>query len=828
MSGISVRARAGVLALAVLLGATALSITPAQAAPAAVMIDGGPTSASDPTPIRLDADLYLPATTPAPAVVLAHGFGGSKASVAAQAEQLANAGFVVLAYSARGFGKSIGKISMNSPQFEVADARAVIDYLAKRPEVQLDGAGDPRVGIAGASYGGALALLVGGYDARVDAIAADITWNNLQSALFPQSVENTQDPGVFKQLWTSYFFASGLLPTQGGAPSLCGRFSPEWCALYFASVETGEVTPAAAALMRASSPASVTDRITSPTLLTAGLADSLFPLAQVDATARQIAAAHPQTPVKVVWHSGGHDGGVSERTRLDALLVDWFEAHLAKQGKVENGFEVTFVTGNILTRRTNSGPDVQRAATYPGLFGSAQTAVELHGGTQPVLAPAGGLPAAISVLPGVGSLSALSGSVMPGQAAVFNSKPLSQSVSVVGSSRVSLTLSSPTPVRDVVLFASLRVVSPSGVETLPNGLVAPIRVASLDSTPTEATVDLPAIAVQADPGDTLRLVVSTTDSGYRLPTRPAMYRVGLATPAVSVATVATAPLDASVPAYWWLVGSLGFALLVGVVVFVRKPRRHAGDTRADLVDVPIAVEGLAKAFKGGVHAVDGLSFSIPAGEVIGLLGPNGAGKTTTMRMAMGLITPTAGDVFVFGERVVPGAPVLARIGALVEGAGFLPHLSGRENLELYWRASGRTTEDPRFDDVLEIANLGTAVDRKVRTYSQGMRQRLGIAQAMLGMPDVLMLDEPTNGLDPQQIRAMRDVMHAYAGTGRTVIVSSHMLSEVEQTCTFVVVMHRGRLITTGEVRELLAGRSNMRLEDFFLEVVGDDLTVGKA
>ena len=143
-------------------------------------------------------------------------------------------------------------------------------------------------------------------------------------------------------------------------------------------------------------------------------------------------------------------------------------------------------------------------------------------------------------------------------------------------------------------------------------------------------------------------------------------------------------------------------------------------------------------------------------------------------------------------------------------------------------ASGRMADDPRFDEVLEIANLGTAVDRKVRTYSQGMRMRLGIAQAMLGLPDLLMLDEPTNGLDPQQIKAMREVLHAYAATGRTVIVSSHMLSEVEQTCTYVVVMHRGRLVTSGEVADLLAGRADMRLEDFFLEVVGDDLTVGKA
>ena len=150
----------------------------------------------------------------------------------------------------------------------------------------------------------------------------------------------------------------------------------------------------------------------------------------------------------------------------------------------------------------------------------------------------------------------------------------------------------------------------------------------------------------------------------------------------------------------------------------------------------------------------------------------------------------------------------------------MPHLSGRENLRLYWKASGREQQDPNLDYVLEIAGLGTAIDRKVRTYSQGMRQRLGIAQAMLGMPDVLVLDEPTNGLDPPQIREMRQVLQDYAATGRTVVVSSHLLSEVEQTCSHVVVMHRGTLIVQGTVAELLAGRSGARLEDVFMEIVG--------
>ena len=235
----------------------------------------------------------------------------------------------------------------------------------------------------------------------------------------------------------------------------------------------------------------------------------------------------------------------------------------------------------------------------------------------------------------------------------------------------------------------------------------------------------------------------------------------------------------------------------------------------------MVIEGLVKQFGQGVRAVAGVNFTVPRGVVLGLLGPNGAGKTTTMRMAMGLIQPTEGSAFVFGERVRPGAPVLSRIGAFVEGPGFLPHLSGRENLDLYWRASGRIG-DSHLDEVLEIAGLGPSVDRKVRTYSQGMKQRLGIAQAMLGMPDLLLLDEPTNGLDPPQIREMRQVLRDYAKDGRTVILSSHLLGEVEQTCTDVVVMHRGTVVATGTVADLLAGRSGQHLEDVFMDLVGSD------
>ena len=185
---------------------------PLQAAepPESLTIAGGPASATDTTPVDLDADLYLPETVPAPAVVLAHGFGGDKSGGADQAGRLAAAGFVVLTYSARGFGESTGLISMNSPDFEVADASKLIDFLSERPEVTQDAEGDPRVGFAGGSYGGALALLVAGYDNRVDALASDITWNNLETSLFGQSIDGSTQLGVYKNLWTGFFFSVGL------------------------------------------------------------------------------------------------------------------------------------------------------------------------------------------------------------------------------------------------------------------------------------------------------------------------------------------------------------------------------------------------------------------------------------------------------------------------------------------------------------------------------------------------------------------------------------------------------------------------------------------
>jgi ABC-2 type transport system ATP-binding protein len=210
--------------------------------------------------------------------------------------------------------------------------------------------------------------------------------------------------------------------------------------------------------------------------------------------------------------------------------------------------------------------------------------------------------------------------------------------------------------------------------------------------------------------------------------------------------------------------------------------------------------------------VERVDFTVERHQVVGLLGPNGAGKTTALRVLLGLTMPTAGDALVFGHRLVPGSPILSRVGALVEGPGFLPHLSGLDNLKAYWRATGRPRADARFDEALEIAGLGDSIHRRTKNYSHGMRQRLAIAQAMLGLPDLLVLDEPTDGLDPPQIAEMRRVLKRYATDGRAVLVSSHLLAEVEQTCTHVVVLNKGWIVASGPVDDIVGDSPSVQFE----------------
>jgi ABC-2 type transport system ATP-binding protein len=209
----------------------------------------------------------------------------------------------------------------------------------------------------------------------------------------------------------------------------------------------------------------------------------------------------------------------------------------------------------------------------------------------------------------------------------------------------------------------------------------------------------------------------------------------------------------------------------------------------------IAMRDVTKRFSTGVIAVDHLSFSVERGEVCGLLGPNGAGKTTSLRVLLGLVRPTSGSVVL---------PDLRRVGVMIEQAAFVPYLTGQQNLRLWWKSGGGRWPAPGLDLALDIAGLGPAVDRPVKTYSLGMHQRLGLARALLNQPEVLILDEPTIGLDPQEMRSVRALLRRVAGEGATVLLSSHLLAEVEEVCTQVVVMDRGKHVAEGTVAELVS------------------------
>jgi ABC-2 type transport system ATP-binding protein len=832
--------------------------------------------------VRLDASVYLPASTPAPAVLISPGFGGTKTSLDGQARELAQQGFVVLTYTPRGFGASTGLIGLNSPDYEVADAKQLVDWLATRPDVTKDGPNDPRVGVTGGSYGGALSLMLAGSDPRVDAIAPVITYNDLSQALVPNTatanLAATNTPaagafaanGVFKRAWAGIFFASGLggggiapqteAPQAGGgsatttatptAPTVpsgstapaggpltqgaCGRFVPQVCAAYQQLATTGQADQQTVALLHRDSPVSVTSHITVPTMIVQGEQDTLFGLDQADANARQITAAGGK--VKMVWYDGGHDGG-APGPALRQQIGDWFQHYLRGQGADPGTAFQYDVQGSF---RSNGQQSVRTvtAPAYPGLAGAGtqRQPISLNGPSQQILNPPGGNPAAISGLPGLsGTLGAAASrlaSDIPGETASFQTGALPSQLLVAGSSTVRLRVSAvpgQAPSGQAVLFAKLYDIAPTGQRTLPGGGVAPIRIDPLpaNGTPVDVTVTLPGIVAPVQAGHVLQLAVSTTDQSYANMSQPAVLRVSLDSTSgqLSVPVVPGTSGAIALPKAQFIAIGVVLALVLLAGAFLLLRRRRPDDFDPALADVPLVLSGLGKAYPKGVVAVDDLSFQVSSGQVVGLLGPNGAGKTTALRMLMGLVRPSSGSIRVFGHLVRPGSPVLSRIGSFVEGSGFLPHLSGTANLHLYWAATGRPEAEAGFAEALEIAGLGTAVKRKVGTYSQGMRQRLAIAQAMLGLPDLLVLDEPTNGLDPPQIRDMRDVLRKYASGGRTVLVSSHLLTEVEQTCSHVVVMHKGKLVADGEVDDIVGGggETSFKVDDAdrALGVLGD-------
>jgi ABC-2 type transport system ATP-binding protein len=218
-----------------------------------------------------------------------------------------------------------------------------------------------------------------------------------------------------------------------------------------------------------------------------------------------------------------------------------------------------------------------------------------------------------------------------------------------------------------------------------------------------------------------------------------------------------------------------------------------------MADSKIVVEGLRKHF-GSTVAVDGLSFGARAGSVTGFLGPNGAGKTTTLRTLLGLVSPTAGRATIDGQVYRSLSHPTRKVGAVLEGANFHPGRTARNHLKVV--ASAGRLERSRIEEMLSLVGLTTFADKRVGGYSLGMRQRLGIAGALLGDPEVLILDEPANGLDPEGIRWLRQFLRALASEGRTILVSSHVLAEISQTVDDVIVIGKGRLIAHAPLEEL--------------------------
>ena len=226
----------------------------------------------------------------------------------------------------------------------------------------------------------------------------------------------------------------------------------------------------------------------------------------------------------------------------------------------------------------------------------------------------------------------------------------------------------------------------------------------------------------------------------------------------------------------------------------------------------IYTAGLAKNF-GSFKAVAGIDLRVPQGSVFGFLGPNGSGKTTTIRMILGLANISAGDVQLLGYRVPEElSKALPKVGALVEGPAFYPYLSGRDNLIRYDSAdlhADPMTRSERVDAALARVGLTQAAGKKVHAYSLGMKQRLGIANALLQPRELLVLDEPTNGLDPQGTREVRNLIRSLASDGITIFVSSHLLAEIEQICTHLAVMSRGEIVAQGSIEELSAGHAKV-------------------
>lgn len=777
----------------------------------------------------LDTKLYVPpgvnAEQPAPAVLLAHGLGQDRTDVERLARTITDAGYVVLAWSARGAGESTGQVAIDARDAEVADVSALVDELAKRDDVLRDHGDDPRVAVVGTSYGGGVALLASAADDRIDVVVPIFAWFDLDQALEPN--------GVLKLRWASELFASG-----GGServPDPCGELRPDVCDAWTRSAQSGALTPEARQLLDERSPSSVADDLGAATLIVQGQMDSLFDLDQ--ALELSAALTRNRVPVRLEWVRGGHDQPLDRRRRehVDAVVLRWLDRHLQRHGDVPVGARFTVELG--AGRGFAHAPDIPPVATDRAL---QLTPVEqpTASGFVRLAVPPAGLPAEVTTLPGLGDATALPGFAAPaGQHATFTTDPVDEGLEIIGSPRVRLQLLGSRP--EAIAFVRLVDVAPGGRRIVPRGLVTPIRLHDLPRlhAPRGRGVDvrLPPIAWRLAPGHRLEVEVASTDAGFVAPDAPAVLAVApagsgvLRVPLVDASNRSEDAIDAQ--RSWrdllWAAGLLALgSVVIGLVISRVTGRRDRRVQEPALRAVPVHADALTKRFGDGRMAVDAVSLDVQPGTIVGLVGPNGAGKTTTIRMLLGLVHPSDGFAHVFGQRVRPGIPNLARIGALVDGPGLVPHLTGRQHLERYWSATGRRRRDAHLDEALASVDLLDDADRVVRTWSHGMRQRLGIAQALLGRPELVVLDEPANGLDPAQIVQLRELIRSIADDGRAVLVSSHLLGELELVCSHVVLLVEGRVLRAGTLAEIVAEHDG--LEAAFLALLDESQEVDDA
>jgi ABC-2 type transport system ATP-binding protein len=793
--------------------------------------------------VRIRSTTWVPhgASTahPAPAVLLAHGLGEREQDVANLARTLVANGYFVRTWTSRGVDGSGGRVGVAAPDGEVADVRSLVDGLARRDDVELDSPGDPRVAVIGVSHGGGVALLAAESDPRIDAVVPIFAYFDLRSALEPDASRPLvtlapTDPrdagaGVLKLRWASELFAAGSGSGTDRTPDPCGNLERDVCAAWEASAAAGQLTPAARALLRERSPAAHIDRLTAPTLIVQGQMDSLFGLEQALALAAGL--RHNHAPVRIEWVRAGHDLPLDRRRRrhVEQAVLRWLAVHVRKRGGVDAGPRFTVELGS--GRGHASTPEIPPQFTTRALPLRPVDPADRAGFVR-FAAPAAGLPAETTTLPGLGDVTALpQGFDSPeGQRASFETRAVHDGVEIIGVPHVRLQFTGSA--RTGIAFVHLVDIAPDDRRLVPRGLVAAVRLRDLPPLGSAhgrgVDVDLPAIAWRLAPGHRMGIDVTSTDAGYVAPREPATFAVAttgsdvLGLPEVAQPRRTPDTFDASHD--WhvllWAAGLLvGVAITVGLLLSRVVRQRDARIQEPMLRDTPLRAAGLTKRFGDGRVAVDGVDFTVRPGTVVGLVGPNGAGKTTTIRMLLGLVHPSDGFAHVFGQLVRPGVPHLARVGALVEGPGLVPHLSGREHLRQFWSAAGRPGE-AGIDEALAAVGLVADADRPVRTWSHGMRQRLGIAQALLGRPELVLLDEPANGLDPAQIAQLRALVRSIAAEqDRAVLLSSHLLGELEQVCTHVVLMVEGRVLRSGTLAEVIGAHAD--LETAFLALIQD-------